>query len=307
MLGCVSLALTGCLSARAADLAYEPPPRYAPPPLISWTGLFFGVNAGYSYNISPFITPAQDHVQLRAAAPVEYRIAATAVAAGNQSLSAPTSGFAGGVQLGYDWQAGGLVIGAETDIQGMSNVQSKASGAVLFDVPGGGGFRVGAFTQGMRSLNYLGTLRLRVGYLAMPTLLLYGTAGLAYGSVSGDYGVLQAYGPPPLAPFATASWSAEAGYSKIAVGLAAGFGAEWMIFPSVSIKGEYLYYGLGSVATPLVAQRDPTGVVLGPAWVNFSRAYTRYEGQLFRVGLNIRFSEQAPLAPPPRGPIYARY
>jgi len=65
-------------------------------------------------------------------------------------------GLVGGVQLGYNWRNGLIVYGLEADI--------SASNADFID--------------------WLGSVRGRVGYLIQPGLLLYGTAGL--GVVSFD-------------------------------------------------------------------------------------------------------------------------
>jgi outer membrane immunogenic protein len=65
-------------------------------------------------------------------------------------------GLVGGVQLGYNWKNGLIVYGLEADI--------SASNADTID--------------------WLGSVRGRVGYLIQPGLLLYGTAGL--GVVSSD-------------------------------------------------------------------------------------------------------------------------
>ncbi|WP_457796794.1 outer membrane protein [Methylocystis sp. S23] len=306
-----TLALMGA-PALGADMPYlrAPPPmaRYVPPPIITWTGFYAGVNVGGTWNISPFIKPAQDAAMLRVGPPIEANIAAIAATAASAQLKADNSGFVGGAQIGYDWQAGGTgVVGVEADVQGFSRIKARSDSALLMDVPGGGGFQIGAFTTGSRSLNFLGTVRLRAGWLAMPSLLIYATAGFAYGQISGDYGVTQAYYPPPMAPFAAAAWTGQGSYSKIATGWTGGFGVEWMIYPGVSIKGEYLYYALGSIMTPMVIQRDPTGVMLGPAWQIATRSYTSYGGHIFRAGLNIRFSDYGPVAAPVKGPIYARY
>ncbi len=313
LLGAVStLALTGA-EALAADMPYyrAPPPiaRYVPPPIYTWTGFFVGVNVGGSYAISPFIKPQQAATLNAIATPLDANISATAALAAARQLKADNSGFIGGAQVGYDWQTGnGGVFGIEADAQGFSRIRARANSATLLDVPDGGGFQIGAFTTGSRSLNFLGTVRLRAGWLAMPTLLVYATGGFAYGQISGDYGVTQAYFPPPLSPYVLAGWSGQGSYSKIATGWTAGFGAEWMIYPGVSIRGEYLYYALGNVRTTGATQTDPTSPpLLGPAWQHAMRSSTSYNGQIFRVGLNIRFSDYGPLSTPVKGPIYARY
>jgi outer membrane immunogenic protein len=65
-------------------------------------------------------------------------------------------------------------------------------------------------------------VRGRVGYLITPTLLIYGTAGFAYGQVD--------------------AW----GFSNTSTGWTAGGGVEWMFAPHWSAKAEYLYVDLSS-------------------------------------------------------------
>jgi outer membrane immunogenic protein len=309
LFGAVSSLALMSAPALAADMAYyRAPPLYVPPPMVTWTGFYAGVNVGGTWNISPFIQPSQNVGMLPGPAPLDYNIAAVAATTAAARLKADNSGFVGGAQIGYDWQSGSGVLGVEADAAGFSNIRSRADSTLVMNVPGGGGFQIGAFTTGSRSLNFLGTLRLRVGWLAMPTLLVYATGGLAYGQISGDYGVTQAYFPPPLAPYALTGWTGQSAYRKLATGWTVGFGSEWMIFPGVSIKGEYLYYTLGSMQTPATTQTDPTSLpAFGAAWQNVTRSYANYNGHVFRVGMNVRFSEYAPLAAPVKGPIYARY
>lgn len=317
LVGVATWALSGA-SALAADMPYynPPPARYVAPPIYTWTGFYVGVNLGGTFAISPFIKPSQNAVDLPqtvalvpAPLPPDANIAAVAATTAAARLRADNSGFIGGAQIGYDWQAGnGGVIGIEADAEGFSRIRARASSALLMDVPDGGGYQIGAFTAGSRSLNFLGTVRLRAGWLALPTLLLYATGGFAYGQISGDYGVTQAYFPQPGSPYLLAAWTGQGSYSKIATGWTLGFGTEWMIYPGVTIRGEYLYYSLGSVQTSGTIQKDPTSPpIVGPAWQNLTRSYTSYNGNIFRVGLNIRFSDYTPLVKPVAGPIYARY
>src|SRR6266481_6540360 len=108
VLGAVALLATGATAeVRAADYPYPPayPPPYAPPPraytvpqpLIdcSWAGPYLGGNLGYSWG-----------------------------SVGNNP--AKPSGFAGGVQAGYNWQNGPWVFGVEGDIQATGADQTFA-------------------------------------------------------------------------------------------------------------------------------------------------------------------------------------
>jgi outer membrane immunogenic protein len=87
-------------------------------------------------------------------------------------------GVVGGGQFGYNWQSQQFVYGIEADISGADIGVSET-----FVVPG-------AVLNASASIDWLATIRGRVGVLVQPRLLLYGTAGLsivnaeARGSVS---------------------------------------------------------------------------------------------------------------------------
>jgi outer membrane immunogenic protein len=79
-------------------------------------------------------------------------------------------GALGGGQIGYNWQNGRVVYGVEADFA-LSSIEERA--CVL-------GSCISA------SLDWLATVRGRVGYLIDPSILVYGTAGFAIGHVSID-------------------------------------------------------------------------------------------------------------------------
>ena len=116
-------------------------------------------------------------------------------------------GILGGLQGGYNWQRGHLVFGGETDLQ-LSSADDNTFAAYKFSNP------------------WFGTLRARAGY-AFSNILVYGTAGLAYGGL-------------------TATNAAGLDESKTRVGWAAGLGMEVGFAPNWSAKVEYLYMDLSS-------------------------------------------------------------
>jgi len=116
-------------------------------------------------------------------------------------------GIAGGGQIGYNWQTGQFVFGIETDIQ--ASAANDTFAPYKFSNP------------------WFGTLRGRAGY-AINNVLLYGTAGLAYGNLDGQLNSLDE--------------------NKTLVGWAAGLGMEVGFTPNWSAKVEYLYMDLGSRA-----------------------------------------------------------
>ncbi len=140
------------------------------------------------------------------------------------------SGVLGGLQAGYNWQSGPLVFGVEGDLQ--LNGADDTFAAWKFSNP------------------WFGTIRGRVGY-AFNNILLYGTGGLAFGTLKAEMGGFSE-------SHTTAGWTA-------------GVGAEYAINQNWSAKIEYLYVDLSEKNFLL------TGVSNG------------YQFSTVRVGVNYRF------------------
>ncbi|MBE7244638.1 MAG: porin family protein [Actinomycetospora chiangmaiensis] len=189
------------LGAQAADLPRRvPPPPPASLPVFAWTGLYAGLNAGYAFRTgnSAYTDPTYG-----------------TVTGGNQG-----GGFAGGGQIGYNYQftpGSGLVVGLETDIQGASF--AKADAAYLGSTP---------YYSVRPSLDYFGTVRGRVGY-AFDRVLVYGTGGFAYGGGARSSSAA-AY------PYAVPGTDRT--------GYAAGGGIEYAFTEKLSAKVEALYLHL---------------------------------------------------------------
>ena len=170
----------------------------------------------------------------------------------------------GGLQVGYNYQFGqSIVIGVETDFQGTSirGGGNNASQQLIASPYGAFGSQylapIGALTGANTSLSWFGTVRGRVGYLFLPTLLIYGTGGFAYGQVDAF------------------------GFSNTPTGWTAGGGVEWMFAPNWSAKAEYLYVDLSS--------NGATGG-LGFNW----GYYYHPQINVVRAGVNYHFNWGAP-------------
>src|SRR6478609_12241000 len=142
-------------SAYAADMAPRPAP---PPPVYAWTGLYWGVNVGYSWG------EAKNDATLQVAQGVF----------GTASASRKVDGAIGGFQSGYNYQFGQWVWGFETDIQ--ASGQKGGTTLQVLAAP------LTTVTTDHK-LTWFGTSRSRLGVLWSPNVLLYGTAGIAYGTV----------------------------------------------------------------------------------------------------------------------------
>jgi outer membrane immunogenic protein len=145
-------------------------------------------------------------------------------------------------------------------------------------------------------VDYLGTVRGRVGYLVAPFFLAYANGGLAYGKISGSAGFATTNADFPSV-FLTETWGTAGSISSTRIGWTAGGGFEWMLVNSWSVKGEYLYYDLGSVIHSLGVSGSvvlPGPPQAGTLWfTNTSSASQRFTGNIVRVGLNYKFGSTA--------------
>jgi outer membrane immunogenic protein len=212
-------------SAFAADMA----PLPIPPPMLSWTGFYVGGNVGWAGSTDAL---------------TNYGTDSSTAGFGTYLLNGGIPGIVnlnetgviGGGQVGYNWQvAPTWVVGIEADFQG-TNAKGSNAFAFLGAAP-----ILPVTTTYTRELDWLGTLRARVGYLWFPGLMFYGTGGLAYGE--NKLGVAAAC--PAWTPPCSSEPSAAHQSSNTSAGLAVGAGAEWRFAPAWTLRGEYLYVEFG--------------------------------------------------------------
>jgi outer membrane immunogenic protein len=203
--------LAACAAAHAADLSQPLPYKtpVAPPPYMSWSGFYVGVNVGGGTGNGRS----------------DFAIAGgPAFASVNNSLS----GAIGGGQVGFNWQTGLAVFGVETDIQ----ASGLKGGLTAPCPPGGCGLPLSAsFNQ---KLPWFGTVRGRIG-AASNGWLVYATGGYAYGRLETD------------AMASAGAASAAASMHETRNGWTVGGGIEVAFAPGWSAKLEYLYVDLGTV------------------------------------------------------------
>jgi outer membrane immunogenic protein len=145
-----------------------------------------------------------------------------------------------------------------------------------------------AATSFEQKLPWLGTGRLRLGFLPADHWMLYVTGGAAFGQVDSSVSVSTTTTATtvPLGSTTTTAIAA-ANASTTRAGWTAGGGVEWVLSGSWTAKLEYLFVDLGTFAY--------TYSLLG---VPVLTASSRVTDNIVRVGLNYRFGD---------GPVVASY
>jgi outer membrane immunogenic protein len=272
----------GVLASGAAMSAERPPIpasyKAAPAKLYSWEGLYLGANAGYDWgggsNLDPGASGVQTGVFLDGPAQLAAQLAGLA------PLGLNTKGSLGGGQLGYNWQAGALVWGIETDFDG-THISGSATRVSNNPVIGFPPLSVQTLLSGSQSLDTLGTLRGRIGWTPIDRNLFYATGGLAYGHASSSISTSQ------LEFLGDTFTSSSGTVAKTLSGWTIGGGWEWALTADWSIKTEYLYYDLETLhyaASPIV------GIAFAgpPFTLTTFNPSTEFKGSIFRAGLNWR-------------------
>lgn len=275
----VAALFTVALSAAAASAADLPARTYSKAPVVvapvyDWTGFYVGLNAGGAWSQS---NPTTTTVF----SPTGY-FATTSTPAigivGNQNIN--RSSFTGGLTGGYNWQVSSAVVGIEADFN-YFGVKGSATGTALYPCCAPTTFTVST----SESADWLATVRGRIGFLATPAFLLYGTGGLAVANVRASYLFTDT--------FATANESAA--ISTTRYGWTAGVGGEYALMNGWSIKAEYLYVDLGRATTTSTNLTAFTPAIAFPT--NVYTHTVNLTSNIGRVGINYKFG----------GPVVAKY
>ena len=213
---------------RKAPVAVPPPP---PPP--TWTGCYLGGNIGGAFGDA-------------------------SVTFNNLEVSSNGSGFAGGGQIGCDYQfTGGWVIGFRNMFEWTNNSRSRT-------------FVLGPLAGGTVDFNnqWFDTLTARIGYSWTPAWLVYFQGGAAWGHTTTSI---------------TFNGLQTGQGSNTRTGWTVGGGIEWMFAPSWSVflEGNWMDFGGrdGTIVTPNLPNACPVGC-------SFSTSATE---ATVLVGVNYRF------------------
>jgi outer membrane immunogenic protein len=241
------------VSAMAADLGRPAPaPVYtkAPPPIpqFTWTGFYLGGNAGAAWtsgNVTDTLT-------------------------GLNFSNTSNATFAGGGQVGVNYQISSLVLGIEGDFDWLSNNNNTSVGVVI---PGPG---LGHTFTASANNRWVTTLTGRLGF-AWDRVLLYGKGG---GAWVGNDGF--------TVTDVTTGTSVAVSSSSTRTGWTAGGGLEWAFANNWTARVEYDFIGLSNRTFTV-----PSGIIAGDTFT------ANRNISMVTVGVNYLFNWG--------GPVTARY
>ncbi len=258
-------------AAFAADLSAGPVYTKVPRMVsaaYNWSGFYVGVNAGALWTNHDFSTLVDPGTGLHI--PDNLSAVSAAGTGGNSK-----TGFIGGGQIGYNWQAPGssLVVGLEADLSGASSNSTRAGAGSIVASLSTNPFS----TSNSAKYDWLATARGRLGYSADKSLI-YITGGLAVA----DLKLASAYSTTLF------DGAGAASRSTTKAGWTLGAGWEYAFAPAWSAKLEYLYVHFDDVSLDFTAKDASGGVNVFHTRSSFD------DNHILRVGLNHRLGEVVP-------------
>jgi outer membrane immunogenic protein len=249
-------ALVAAGSAHAADLPFKAAPRaVAPAQGYDWSGIYIGAHIGGGWATNDLSDPSLGIIGTLLGVPAVQ--------------TTDSSGILGGVQAGWNYQIGRLVVGTEFDFS-WADVNGTSSSALGFGGPG--------ITRSLTAdTDWIGTSTVRLGY-ASDRWMLYSKAGAAFAHT--NY---------------TSNWTANFGGGgtifngtgdEVSVGWTVGVGAEYAFWNNWSAKLEYDFMDFGSKTIPL-----NSGAAGFPASFSLVNEQTINE---VKFGINYRFMPALP-------------
>jgi outer membrane immunogenic protein len=285
-----------------------------------WNGFYAGLDAGYGFGTNGN-TQSVSIGELAYDSDYSYSLVQTGpilIPTGiGLALSGVGSqkqnGFIGGGQIGYNYQYGSnVILGIEVDMQGagiraLSGVRGIGGGNGADNGPIGtyssnftsvGGSRINA------GVDWMGTVRGRLGYLWTPTMLVYATGGLTYG---GAYASVSSYAVtsndwsdnnivlPAASGSATKTYVGGGTKLQTLVGWNVGGGLEWMFMPNWSLKAEGVYWNMGNMNVSTATFAAAPTFNGDPFWENqpsmtIGGTRVNFQGVIVRGGVNYHFN-----------------
>jgi outer membrane immunogenic protein len=258
----------GLEAARAADIPRAMPVK-APvvvAPAYSWSGFYIGGHAGYGWSDATARLEALVDGVPMPLIPGDPPIP--------DSYKTNPKGFIGGGQIGFNHQFGRYVAGIEADVS-FSGINGSGTYTGLF-ISGGPPVTRTVVSTHSQKLEWLATIRGRLGFTPVDTLLIYATGGVAFARVESETTLA-------FLGFSGATYNGSG--SANLTGWTAGGGAEYGISRNLTVKFEYLYVDLPKTSV--------VGSTINPPFQ--TQAHFEHNTHVVRVGLNYKFNWAAPV------------
>lgn len=222
-----------------------------PVPIYDWSGWYVGANLGYGTNAEIVKTTSYGNVPENVALLTP------------SALNTQESGFMAGGQVGYNWVRNLNLLGIEGD---MDYAHISSADAVT-------AYQTSLTTSVAKNLHWVSSIRGRVGKLASDSMLVYLTAGPAWGRTD----LLFVQNPEQTPNGDGVFYSARKVKTK--AGWTAGAGVEYAVTNRLAMKAEYLYLGLGNVGMNFYGS---------DSMVPFYHVSSKFNSNLIRLGANFK-------------------
>jgi outer membrane immunogenic protein len=252
-------AIAASSSAGAADLPFKAAPRaVAPAATYDWSGVYVGGHIGGGWATNDISDPGLGIIGVLLGVPPVQ--------------TTDSSGFIGGIQAGWNYQIGRLVLGTEVDFS-WADVNGTSTSTFAAGIAGPGTSISRALSA---NTDWTGTSTVRLGY-AHDRWMFYSKAGAAFAHT--NY---------------TSTWTGNGGGGlalftgtgdQTRVGWTVGVGAEWAFMNNWSAKLEYDFMDFGSKAVTI------NGTIL-PGTANIPASFGVVNDQTIsevKFGANYRF------------------
>ena len=289
------IAVAAATPVLAADLPSRSvsPVFVAPASSFDWTGGYAGINFG--------VRLADSLILNRSPGVATDRASEVLNALKFDRLRARDAGALGGGQIGYNYQVrpgSGLVIGFELDAQyaDLRKRRIAASARSWSDARDSDRtYTENAGGLSQTGLDFLGTARARVGY-GFDRVLVYGTAGLAYGTTNYRGAITDSYrwasalgtGSGETTVYSAQSHRLQTGYvfgGGVEYALPADSFLNFFGATAATLKAEYLHFDFGSQKVGQNSESVPD--LKAKAAGTSTKTNTGVD--TFRAGINYRF------------------
>jgi outer membrane immunogenic protein len=233
LLSAAAVSVLASSSALAADLGVPVAPVVKEPlPVASydWTGAYFGGHIGGGRQSTTFSDPSSFGI-------IEFGFPMTGLSSGAPDQKVGGSSFLGGLQAGWNYQIGRLVLGTEYDI---SWIRLNGTSSAPFPTGNVASGNIETFSSNTK---WTATSTTRLG-VARNNWLFYGKIGAAW--TNANYSLTHNGFCSAVCAGAPYNWAFLSTVSDTRLGWTVGTGMEWAFARNWTFKVEYDYMDFGS-------------------------------------------------------------